>query len=167
MITEFLMERSTLLPLALLGVAAVCMCAGFLILRDRRLGGRAAWTLVLLTALPVPVLTLTPTPRGDPEQFCAVQFTIPSLESTELLANLALLFPVIFFATIATRRPFLVLLAGAGLSAAIEWLQAVIPGNGRSCDTNDWVMNTAGAIAAVVLAVCTLAMAKYTRRTPR
>lgn len=160
------MERSTLLPLALLGVAAVCMFAGFISLRLHQPGGASGWSLVLLAAIPVPVLTLTPIERGDPEEFCAVQFVMPALDSFESLANIALLFPLVFFATIATRRPFLMLLAGATLSATIEGMQTLIPGNGRSCDTNDWVMNTSGAFAAVILAVATLAIEKRTRRQP-
>ena len=84
-----------------------------------------------------------------------VQFSLPTLGSVELLANVALFFPPVFFATPATRRPLLMLAAGAGLSAAIEAAQAVLPVIGRACDTNDWAMNTTGMILAVLLASAT------------
>ena len=84
-------------------------------------------------------------------QRCALQFSFPTLGSVELLANVALLLPVIFFATLATGRPGLTMLAGTALSAAIEGVQALVPAIGRSCDTNDWAMNTLGALVAAVL----------------
>jgi hypothetical protein len=113
---------------------------------------------VVLSVVPVVALTLVPT-SGRAYAVCVVQFSLPTLATVELLANVALFFPLVFFATLATRRPLLMLVAGVGLSAAIEALQAVVPAIGRACDTNDWIMNSIGTISAVLLARATFALA--------
>jgi glycopeptide antibiotics resistance protein len=95
--------------------------------------------------------------------FCVFQFSVPTWGAVELLANVTLFFPPVYFATLATRRPLLMLAAGTALSAAIEVVQGLMPNTGRSCDTNDWAMNTAGAVAAVLLASATSAFARRTR----
>ena len=61
---------------------------------------------------------------------------------------------------LATRRPLLMLVAGSGLSVAIDVLQAVVPALGRACDTNDWMMNTTGCVAGGLLAGGTIALAR-------
>ena len=149
MISTFLVDHSAAVPGALLLVAAVCVGVGAVVLRrgpHRLLGWLAGAAL-----LPVAALTLSPTTHRAFE-VCAVQFSVPRLGSVELLANVALFVPPVFFAAAATRRPLLVLAAGTGLSAAIEALQAAVPALGRSCDTSDWAMNTAGAVLGALLA---------------
>lgn len=94
---------------------------------------------------------------------CVVQFSVPTPGSVELLANVALFLPPAFFATLATRRPLVVLAAGAGLSAAIEALQALVFAIGRACDTNDWMMNTIGVAVGVLLALGTIRLRGRTR----
>jgi hypothetical protein len=163
MITNFLLDHSALMPAMMALIAIVCVVVGYLLLRARRYGHRILWTLVGLSLLPVVALTLLPT-LGRSFVFCVVQFSMPTLGSVELLANVALFFPPVFFATLATRKPVLTLAAGTALSAAIEVTQGLLPAIGRSCDTNDWAMNTAGAIVAVVLAAATSAFTK--RRRP-
>jgi hypothetical protein len=155
MITNFLMDNSALVPVVLLLIAVVCMGVGYLVLRRR--GQRILWALAALSVLPIVALTLVPT-SGRAYAVCAVQFAVPTLGTVELLANVALFFPPVFFATLATRRPLLMLAAGAGLSAAIEAVQAAVPAIGRACDTNDWAMNTIGATVAVLLAGATVAL---------
>lgn len=76
------------------------------------------------------------------------------------MANVALFFPPVFFATLTTRNPLLTLAAGVTLSAAIEVIQGLVPAIGRSCDTNDWAMNAAGAVIAVLLATATMALTR-------
>ena len=149
MISTFLLDHAVAVPGALLLVAAVCAGVGAVALR--RGADRLLWWLAGLSLLPVVALTLTPGSRRA-LQVCAVQFSVPSLGSVELLANVALFLPPAFFAAAATRRPLLVLAAGTGLSAAIEALQAAVPALQRSCDTNDWAMNTAGAVLGALLA---------------
>ncbi|MGW4393717.1 VanZ family protein [Amycolatopsis nivea] len=160
MITNFLLDNSALVPVALLLIAVACAGVGYSLLRVRRIKHRnlILWTLALLSVLPVVALTLVPAPSRVDHVVCAVQFSLPTLTSVEPLANLALFFPPVFFAVLATRRPWLILAAGAGLSAAIEGLQALVPAIGRACDTNDWAMNTVGAILAVLLARGTIAL---------
>jgi len=150
-ITDFLLEHAALVPAALALIALVCVGIG-LVARERLL-----WPLVALTALPVIALTLVPAGGGRAFQRCAVQFDLPTLGSVELLANVALLFPLVYFFALATRRPLRALAAGVTLSAAIEALQALVPAINRSCDTNDWAMNSAGVLVAAALAWATLA----------
>nr|WP_281372159.1 VanZ family protein [Modestobacter versicolor] len=68
------------------------------------------------------------------------------------MANVALLVPVVLFAALATRRPLLALAAGTGASVLVEAVQALTPALGRACDTNDWSMNTVGAVLGAALA---------------
>lgn len=160
MITNVLLDHSELVPVALVLVALACAGAGYLALRARGHGRRILWTLLALSVLPVLALTLVPAARRrDEVVLCVVQFSVPSPGAVELLANVALFLPPALFAVLATRRPVVVLVAASVLSAAIEGLQAVVPAIGRACDTNDWAMNTAGAVAGVLLALGTRALA--------
>ena len=154
MITNVLLEHSALVPVALLLVAAACVGVGWLTVRAPRI----RWALVALSLLPVLVLTLVPTSRRMDGVGCVIQFALPSPGSVELLANVALFVPPVFFAVLATRRPLPVVAAGVVLSAAIEAAQAVAPIIGRACDTNDWAMNTVGTVAAALLGAATLAL---------
>ncbi|MGX5656045.1 VanZ family protein [Geodermatophilus nigrescens] len=163
MVTTSLVEHAALVPVALLVVLAGCTGTGWLLLRRRPHDRRAPGALALLGLLPVVALTLTPTPRRAFET-CAVQLSLPSPGSVELLANVALFVPAVFFAALATRRPVAVLLAAVGASAAVEAVQAALPALGRSCDTNDLAMNAAGAALAAALAAGTTALAA--RRPP-
>ncbi|WP_329057899.1 VanZ family protein [Amycolatopsis sp. NBC_01480] len=158
MITDFLLDNSALVPVVLLLIAVVCLSAGYLILRTRQHGHRILRVLVVLSVLPVVALTLVPASSPADYVACVVQFSVPTVTRVELLANVALFFPPVFFATLATRRPLLMLVAGAGISAAIEAVQALVPAIGRACDTNDWAMNTIGTILAVLLASATIAL---------
>jgi glycopeptide antibiotics resistance protein len=154
MITNFLLDNSALVPVALLLVAVLCVGVGYVVVRLRH-APRILWALVTLSAVPVLVLTLVPTSHPGEVVTCAYQFEMPTVGSVELLANVALFFPPVFFATLATRRPLVTLAAAALVSAAIEAAQALIPAIDRACDTNDWAMNTAGALLAVLLASAT------------
>jgi len=154
MITNFLMDNSALVPIALALLVVVCLTLGYWLRRN----SRALWALAGLSMLPVVALTLVPT-AGRAYEFCAVQFAMPTWGTVELLANVALFFPPVFFAALATRRPLPMLAAGTATSAAIELIQALIPAIGRACDTNDWAMNTTGALTATLTAQATLALA--------
>jgi VanZ like protein len=142
-------------------VAVVCVGLGYLFVRRRPI----LWALAAVSAVPVVALTLVPT-QGRQFAFCVVQFDVPSLRTVEPLANLALLFPLVFFAALATRRPLPTLVAGVALSAAIEVFQGLVPALGRACDTNDWAMNSAGTVVAVVLASALLAFTGRALSTP-
>ncbi|MGY2065807.1 VanZ family protein [Blastococcus sp. SYSU DS0619] len=160
MITDVLLEHSALVPVTLATIALGCVVVGYAAVRSRRSGRRILWTLTALSALPVLALTLTPSAKGQLDQVvCTVQFALPSLTRVELLANVALSLPVVFFAALASRRPLPVLAVGSVTSAGIEALQALAPAIGRACDTNDWAMNTLGMTIGVALAVGTTRLA--------
>jgi hypothetical protein len=160
--TTLLVTHAALVPTALALVVAACVVVGYLLLRARRYGQRALWALVVLSVVPVVALTLVPA-GGRSFVVCTIQFSVPTVGAVEALANIAMLIPLVFFATLATRRPLLVLAAGTVLSAAIETAQTAVPAIGRACDTNDWAMNTAGAVIAVLLAGATLRLARSKR----
>ncbi len=159
MLTNFLMDNKPLVPVVLFLVAAACVGIGYFAVRAHRRGTRILVALVVLSSLLVVALTLVPAGRRMDEVMCTLQFAAPTLGRVELLANVALFFPLVYFATLATRRPLLTLTAGAALSAAIEAAQAVVPAIGRACDTNDWAMNMTGAVAAVLAATVTTRLA--------
>jgi len=151
MITNFLLDHSALVPVAILLVALVCAVLGLLFAGRRRI----LWALAGVSLVPVFALTLVPTGRTIDEIVCTVQFSLPTLGAVELLANVALFLPPVCFAALASRRPLTMLAAGSALSAVIEALQALVPAIGRACDTNDWLMNTLGAILGALLAAGT------------
>lgn len=156
MVTIFMLEHPALMPVVMALIAVVCVIVGYLLLRARRYGQRILWAVAGLSLVPVAAMTLSPA-LGRSFVFCVIQFSMPTPRSVELLANVALFIPPVFFAALATRKPLLTLAASTALSAAIEVFQGLIPTIGRSCDTNDWAMNTAGAVVAVILASATLA----------
>lgn len=164
MITNFLLEHSALVPVVALLMALIGVGVGYLLLRHRRYGQRIAWGLLVLSLLPVFALTLVPSGSPQDRVFCTVQFSLPTWGTVELLANVTLFFPPAFFATLVIRRPLLVLAVGSGVSALVEGLQALVPAIGRACDTNDWTMNTIGAVIGVFLAWGTVLLA--TRKEP-
>lgn len=159
-----LVTHSELVPTVLALIVAACVVVGYLVLRSRRYSRPILWALVVLSMVPVVALTLVP---AGPRSFatCVVQFSMPTLGAVEALANVAMLIPPVFFATLATRRPLLMLAAGTVTSAAIEIAQTAVPAISRGCDTNDWAMNTAGAVIAVLLAVAILALTSRRRPT--
>lgn len=161
MITDVLLEYRALVPAALLLTAVLCVAIGYLLQRNEQHGKRASWALVALSMLALLTLALVPSgrdPQGD--LLCVVQFSFPTLGSIELLANVAVFVPLAYFATLATQRPVITLAASSALSVTIEAGQALVPALGRACDTNDWLMNTIGALAGVLLACLTIAIAR-------
>src|SRR5262245_16010446 len=83
---------------------------------------------------------------------------MPTQNRVEAMANVALFVPPVYFATLATRRPLWIALAGVTMSAVIEAIQALVPAIGRACDTNDWTMNTSGVVLGALLATATIAL---------
>nr|WP_246314371.1 VanZ family protein [Kineococcus aurantiacus] len=146
----FLVEHAAAVPVALLLLVLGCAGLGLLVRRRPR---ATAW-LLAAALLPVVGLTLAPDGRGRrAEQWCQAGFSLPSLGSVELLANVALFVPAAVFGVLLLRRPVLVVLGGSALSAAVEVVQASAPALGRSCTTDDWAMNTAGTIVGVLVGV--------------
>lgn len=145
----------------LAAVAIGVVVTGCLLAVQGRRGRRAAGVLALLTTLAALALALTPESGGAGPTACYVGDAVPRFADT---ANIALLFPAAFFAVIAVRRPLPVLAAGSGLSAAIELVQASAAALGRSCDLNDWYTNTAGVVAAVLLAAVITALVRRSGR---
>ena len=161
MITQLLIEYRALVPAALFLTAICCFSVGYLLVRSRRHGRRLLWVLTAVSALVVLALTIAPLPGAHlGPMTCTVQFDYPTLGRVELVANVAVFFPLAYFATLATRRPALTLAVLSATSAVIEIAQAIVLALGRACDTNDWLMNTIGAVAGVLAAVITLAVAR-------
>lgn len=159
MITDLLLDNAALVPLGLLAAALLCVAVGLALLRPGRTRRRALVAAAGLAAIPVLALTLVPSLKASEGRLgCTVQFALPTLTTVELLANVALFVPVVFFSVLASRRPLFVLAAATGASAAVEAVQALVPALGRACDTNDWLMNTIGAGVAVLLGLATIAL---------
>jgi hypothetical protein len=73
-----------------------------------------------------------------------------SLTDSLARLNFLMLTPFAFFGTLATRRPWSVLVASAAVSAFVELFQAVT--SAGSCETQDFYNNAVGAACAVALA---------------
>ena len=160
MITNILIDHPWLSPAALGILVVLGPFVGAWLVARRRL----AWASTAVSLLPVALLTLVPVHR---ELFarCTVQWSLPTPGRVELFANVVLFVAPVLLAGVATRRPLVVLFAGSGLSVALEAVQALVPAIGRSCDTNDWLSNTIGAIAGAALAQVALSLARA-RRSP-
>ncbi|WP_433267750.1 VanZ family protein [Actinosynnema sp. CS-041913] len=79
--------------------------------------------------------------------------------------NLLMLMPFAFFATLATRRPVVVLALSAGFSGGVELVQATT-GLGV-CEAQDFYNNSVGALVGVVVGGVITAVARPTSRAPR
>ena len=124
-----------------------------------RLVVRAALALYLAGLL---ALTMSPQP-DDPTAFGWVRRAVEwvaahgvpvTFPAVEAVGNLLLFVPfgVLAGLLLPVRRWWVVLVAGAALSAAIELIQLAIPG--RWTTLQDWVLNTAGtALGLAVLFV--------------
>lgn len=171
MISTLLAKYSEFVPWVMLLIALISVVVGYFLLRSGSRGQVVLGVLAVLSALPVLVLALVPVSRDAVESACFVQFSVPRWGAVENVANMALLFPLVFLLALVLRRPLLAFLAGTGLSAGTEAIQALIPPIGRSCDTNDWWMSTLGAGIAAALATVTLALAnrrvRVRHRPPR
>ncbi|MFJ4230938.1 VanZ family protein [Cellulosimicrobium cellulans] len=157
MISTLLVAHPWLSPLALLVLAVAGPLVGAWLAGRRPL----AWVLFGVSLLPVLLLTLVPVER---ELFavCTVSWSLPTPGRVELLANVVLFVPPVLLAAVALGRPLIALLGGVAASALIEVVQALAPALGRSCDTNDWLSNSIGALLGAGLAVVALRLA--TRR---
>jgi len=157
-IATFLYEHARLAPTVFLILLAGCVLMGTILLRTGNRGPRVLGGLALLAVLAVIPLTFLPGELRRSDVFCTVQFAWPAWGAVETLANIALLLPAVFFLTLLVRRPVLIVLVASACSAGIELIQAFLPALGRACDTNDWEMNTIGAVVGALLAVFTLAL---------
>jgi hypothetical protein len=123
-----------------------------------RIGSPAKRVAVL--ALPVALglivaATMSPTGLGL-QVFGACGHGLTStgaLTTVQGLLNILLFVPAAVALTVATGRPAFVTGAGAGLSVAVEAVQSLAPGLGRSCQLHDVIANSLGAVAGVLLAV--------------
>lgn len=162
MISTFLVEHAPLVRVAFwVGIAVVAGLAWML--HHLRLRG----VLLGLSGLSVvAVLALTLLPDGAPRDgiTCTVQFSVP-FQGLDTLANLAMLLPLVVFLGTATNRPLTVLAGAVILSAVIEFVQAIAPVLGRRCDTDDWFMNTVGAVLGAVMALAVCRIDRHRRLT--
>ena len=162
MISTFLVEHA---PLVRIGFWAAVAAATLLawVLHRLRLR-RVLLGLSAVAVVAVLVLTLLPDGARPGGVTCTVQFSVP-FQGIDTLANVAMLLPLVLFLGAATGRPLTVLAGAVALSAGIEAVQALAPALGRRCDTNDWFMNTVGALLGAVIAVviCRLGRRRATR----
>ncbi|SMH28216.1 VanZ like family protein [Rathayibacter oskolensis] len=148
MISTFLAENVVLVRI-LFWVGIVASAAlGLLLVRTRR--ARTLSVLAVLALVAGLAVALSPEDNRAPA-LCTVQFSMP-FQGLDTLANIAMLLPLTLFAALRVGRPLPVLAAVSGLSALIELVQALAPALGRSCDTDDWFMNTVGAAIGAALA---------------
>jgi glycopeptide antibiotics resistance protein len=154
-ITDVLLEHPWLSPTALVLLVVLGPILGSWLACRPAL----AWSLSGLSLLPVAFLTLVPVDRV-PFERCAVQWALPTPGRVELMANVVLFVAPVMLLSVVTRRPVPVLVVASGLSASLEALQAVLPAIGRSCDTNDWLSNTMGAVIGATVAWVALRRAR-------
>jgi len=161
-ISTFLVEHAPLVRIGFwVAVAAATLLAWVLHrLRLRRvLLGLSAVALIAVL-----VLNLLPDGARPGGVTCTVQFSVP-FQGIDTLANVAMLLPLVLFLGTATNRPLTILTGAVALSAVIEVVQALAPVLGRRCDTDDWAMNTVGAVLGAVIALVICAIDRRRRAT--
>ena len=94
-----------------------------------------------------------------------MSWVLPTPARVELFANVVLFVPPVLLAALLLRRPLVALLGGVVASALVEAFQALVPALGRSCDTNDWLSNSIGALVGAGIAVVALGLAARRART--
>ncbi len=148
MLTDFLLDHRWIAPTVLVLLILLGPLAGSWLV-DR---ARLTWWLAAASLVPVMLLTLVPQNRRLFSR-CEISFDFywPTPSRVELMADVVLFVVSVMLASVATRRPFLAFAAGAGLSVVIEAIQAVVTPLGRSCDSNDWITNTIGAVIGAAL----------------
>ncbi|TBN57579.1 VanZ family protein [Glaciihabitans arcticus] len=136
--------------LALIALAIVLARAGD---RGRRISGFLGGAALLVVIL----LTLTPHGKQLPPAECYLVVDDPLRD----IFNVGLfLLPALFF-VVATRKPIWVFVAGVALSALIEIVQQLLHGLlSRACDINDWIANSTGAAAGVLIGFVIVALVK-------
>ncbi|MQS05843.1 VanZ family protein [Streptomyces alkaliphilus] len=102
----------------------------------------------------VAFLTLHAPGGGDYNEYvCLVNRQVHhSFTTLQGVLNVGMFVPLGFFALLATRSLLLAVAGPAVLSLVIEIAQGVAPFIARSCDTTDWVSNSAGGLAGALLA---------------
>ncbi|PSL37845.1 VanZ like protein [Labedella gwakjiensis] len=152
MISTLLASNPALVRVLVVVGVLVCAAVGLMLYRAGRT--RALSVLAIVGLVGVLALTLSPS-DGPRYAFCTVQFSIP-FAGIDTLANLVMTLPLALFSALrfgSRLRAFAVFAAVSGLAALIELTQALIPAIGRSCDTDDWFMNTIGAAVGVAFAM--------------
>jgi len=151
-ISTLLASNPALVRVLVVVGALVCAAVGLTLYRAGRT--RALSVLAIMGLAGVLALTLSPS-DGPRYAFCTVQFSIP-FAGIDTLANLVMTLPLALFSALrfgGRIRAFAVFAAVSGLVALIELIQGLIPAIGRSCDTDDWFMNTIGAAIGAGLAI--------------
>jgi hypothetical protein len=142
-------------PLVVLALVLGCSTAGLVALAlARRRGWRKApavlagfgLAMALAVALARPELVSYSSLRG----ISPCYLNDFSLDDPLARLNFLMLTPFAFFAALATRRPWSVLVTSAAVSAFVEVFQAVT--SAGSCETQDFYNNAVGAACAVALA---------------
>jgi len=163
MISTFLAEHRLLVRAALIAVTVVVLVAAALLVRAEHRGRRIATVLAAVAGAGILLLTLSP----DGSRTAPVPCNLDPYLFYADEANLALFFVPALFATVASRRPLLVLTAAAVISAAIEAIQRVTSTN-RRCDIDDWLANSMGGAAGAVAALLLIwAVGRGRRRAER
>lgn len=161
MISTLLAEHAFAVRIGFFIAVVVALAIGWFL---HRRGART--TLLVLAVLGLfGALVLAMSPEGDRANgiSCTVQFSIP-FQGLETLANIAMLLPTTLFLALAMQRPLIVLVGVSGVSVLIELVQALAPALGRACDTNDWLMNTLGALIGALGATAILAIGRRRAR---
>ncbi|MFR9755453.1 VanZ family protein [Streptomyces sp. TR06-5] len=134
--------------LAVLLVAAACY-----VLADRY--AERAWSWATLGAAVAAEVALTLFLSGGNGNSgtgkCVVNHNYAEpFATTQGLLNLALFIPIGAFGVLASRRLLPVLAGGIGLTVVTEFLQTLLPGVSRGCDSSDLQMNALGATAGAL-----------------
>lgn len=157
MLSTFIIENMLAVRVALGAAVALCIALGFALLRDGRRGRRIGAVLAGIAVLVVLAITLLPDTNPNPEIGCKLESFSPLDDEWNILL---FVFPTLF-AVVASRRPVLVALGAAALSAAIELVQAVTPALGRRCDLDDWLTNCTGAAIGVAIGVVLMLLDRW------
>lgn len=160
MLSTFIIEHYFVVRLLLVVAAVACVALAAVLTWTERVGRRIATAVAAIATVVVLLLTLTPDKYPNPASTCSFD---PSYFYNDELNIVLFLLPALF-AVVATRRPLVVLAGGIGLSALIELVQYLALALGRRCDVGDWLANSTGTLAGVIVAAVVMAIVRRARR---
>ncbi|THA26250.1 VanZ family protein [Streptomyces sp. RKND-216] len=151
MFSAIFKEQTAFIVVASLAVLLVAAAGYFLAHRH----AERAWSWAILGAAVAAEVALTlflSGGRGNSSTGkCVVNhdFAEP-FATTQGILNLALFVPIGIFGVLASRRLLPVLAGGIALTVATEFLQTLLPGVSRGCDSSDLQMNALGAVTGAL-----------------
>lgn len=161
MISTFIADHLALVRILLVSAGVVAVLVAAVLARHGRRGRRVAFVIFIISVLAMLGLTLAPDfSSSTASRACNFQ----PFSFWRDVSNIVLFFVPGLYAVVSSHRRVLVAAAIPLASAAIELCQAAIPAIGRRCDIDDWLANSTGGLAGVLVGMLVVLVAQRRQR---